>query len=106
MAAPVQLSLIAKQAPQPIGLASLAYSLPPSQITLNYVHSLGQGAPKGDNCSVEIGGKVSYGLKECYRVLGDHFAATQNLLGKDSTESKEVNILLENSYSFRLVIRD
>jgi len=50
------LNLIAKQAPQPIGLAAFAYSLPPAQITINYVHSLPKEANKGDNCSVEING--------------------------------------------------
>lgn len=56
--AAVTLNLIAKQAPQPVGLAALAYSLPPAQITLNYVHSLPAEAPKGENCSVEINGSV------------------------------------------------
>ncbi|GAA5845383.1 hypothetical protein JCM5353_004814, partial [Sporobolomyces roseus] len=89
------LNLIAKQAPQPIGLAAFAYSLPPAQITINYVHSLPKEANKGDNCSVEINGKTVFGMIESYKALADHFSA-QGVMGKDSTESKEIVSLLES----------
>ncbi|GAA5931087.1 glutamate--tRNA ligase GUS1 [Sporobolomyces koalae] len=85
------LNLIAKQSPQPVGLAALAYSLP--QISLNYVHSLPPDAPKGDNCSVELDGKTTYGLVECYQRIADHFS-TEGLYGKDASESAEITALL------------
>lgn len=93
----IKLKLIAKQPPQPIGLAAFAYSLSPnSQLQLDYVHSLGQDAPKGENCSLEINGKLVYGLKECYKLLGDQFS-NQGVFGKDKSESDEVNPLAIHS---------
>ncbi|GAA5955820.1 hypothetical protein JCM3765_001862 [Sporobolomyces pararoseus] len=95
MATTIKLNLIAKQPPQPIGLAAFAYSLSPnSQLQLEYVHSLGQDAPKGENCSVDINGKLVYGLKQCYKVLGDEFS-NQGVFGKDKPESDEIISLIE-----------
>ncbi|GAA5902968.1 glutamate--tRNA ligase GUS1 [Sporobolomyces salmoneus] len=93
--AAVTLNLIAKQPPQPVGLAAFAYSLPPAQITLNYVHSLPAEAPKGENCSVEINGKTTYGLAACSKVLADYFSAA-GVFGKDSTESNEIVSLIDS----------
>ncbi|GAA5888833.1 hypothetical protein JCM5296_005009 [Sporobolomyces johnsonii] len=86
------LSLIAKSSPQPLGLAALAYSLPPAQITLDWVHALPADA-NGANCSVEIQGKTVYGTVDCFKALGDAFAG-EGLMGKDNKESTEIVSLL------------
>lgn len=108
------LRLQAKSSPIPLGLCAFAYSLPPAQIQLEWVHSLPKEA-NGANCQVEINGcahfpclvllarlelipsqrararsKSVFGTVDCFKALGDAFAA-QGALGKDNKESTEVS---------------
>ncbi|GAA6011598.1 hypothetical protein JCM10207_002674 [Rhodosporidiobolus poonsookiae] len=89
----VVLKLQARSSPQPLGLAAAAYSLPPSALTLEWVHSFPAEAPKGTNCSVEINGTTVYGTTDCCKVLGDAFAG-QGYLGHDNKESTDVAAVL------------
>ncbi|KAJ8292069.1 putative glutamate--tRNA ligase, cytoplasmic [Rhodotorula toruloides] len=86
------LRLQAKSSPIPLGLCAFAYSLPPAQIQLEWVHSLPKEA-NGANCQVEINGKSVFGTVDCFKALGDAFAA-QGALGKDNKESTEILSLL------------
>ncbi|GAA5973550.1 hypothetical protein JCM11641_007114 [Rhodosporidiobolus odoratus] len=91
--APLTLRLQAKSSPAPIGLAALAFSLPPAQINLEWVHAFPNDAPNGINSSVQIDGKTTYGSNECFRAIGDLFAA-EGLCGKDNKDTTEIASLL------------
>ncbi|BGP19968.1 hypothetical protein JCM10213_006745 [Rhodosporidiobolus nylandii] len=91
--APPTLRLQAKSSPAPVGLAALAFALPPAQINLEWVHSFPADAPKGTSCSVEVDSKTTYGTNECFKIIGDAFAA-DGLCGKDANETNEISQLL------------
>ncbi|GAA5989864.1 hypothetical protein JCM10908_002354 [Rhodotorula pacifica] len=87
----VTVRVIAKSSPQPIGLVAVCHSLPPAQVSLEYVHSLPN---KDANCSVQIGdAEPVYGLIESYKAIGDAFAET-GLVGSSIKQSTEIHSLL------------
>lgn len=79
----------AKSSPQPIAVVAFAYSLPPSTLDLEWVHSLPAEA-KGANCQLDINGTSLYGTHDVLNALGDAFAG-DGALGNDSNESAQVS---------------
>ncbi|TNY17169.1 glutamate-tRNA ligase [Rhodotorula diobovata] len=81
-----------RRSPQPIAVVAFAYSLPPSTLDLEWVHSLPAEA-KGANCQLDINGTSLYGTHDVLNALGDAFAG-DGALGNDSNESAQVHSLL------------
>ncbi|GAA5858656.1 hypothetical protein JCM8547_001408 [Rhodosporidiobolus lusitaniae] len=95
MASVPTLRVQAKTSPAPYGLVALAYSLPPAQLHLDYVHSFPTDAPKGTAVSFEAGGKIVYGTTDVFRALGQAFVAT-GIYGHDAKDTADIEAQLLN----------